>query len=119
MDFLGQMRFICFIFFSQEITLQQIMSQIANVKKDMIILEKSEFSALRSENEVKLKSHSHIYQVLFLLGYGGYNACTQKCTKKCTPQMKKWSLTGTPRPAVTHSSHSSTTKITVATLHGH
>ncbi|KAK2113026.1 Mitochondrial calcium uniporter regulator 1, partial [Saguinus oedipus] len=35
----------------QEITLQQIMSQIANVKKDMIILEKSEFSALRAENE--------------------------------------------------------------------
>ncbi|XP_075388572.1 mitochondrial calcium uniporter regulator 1 isoform X2 [Tenrec ecaudatus] len=40
----------------QEITLQQIMSQISNVKKDMIILEKSEFSALRSENEkIKLE----------------------------------------------------------------
>ncbi|KAM5322500.1 mitochondrial calcium uniporter regulator 1 isoform 2-T2 [Glossophaga mutica] len=40
----------------QEITLQQIMSQIASVKKDMIILEKSEFSALRAENEkVKLE----------------------------------------------------------------
>ncbi|XP_065768371.1 mitochondrial calcium uniporter regulator 1 isoform X3 [Muntiacus reevesi] len=40
----------------QEITLQQVMSQIANVKKDMIILEKSEFSALRSENEkIKLE----------------------------------------------------------------
>uniref|UniRef100_A0A4W3IUI2 Mitochondrial calcium uniporter regulator 1 n=1 Tax=Callorhinchus milii TaxID=7868 RepID=A0A4W3IUI2_CALMI len=35
----------------QEIMLQQIMSQIAGVKKDMIILEKSEFSALRAENE--------------------------------------------------------------------
>lgn len=34
------------------------MSQIASVKKDMIILEKSEFSALRAENEVKLSSHS-------------------------------------------------------------
>jgi len=43
----------------QEITVQQIMSQIASVKKDMIILEKSEFSALRAENEVKLKSHSY------------------------------------------------------------
>ncbi|KAL4675759.1 hypothetical protein H8959_009904 [Pygathrix nigripes] len=42
----------------QEITFQQIMSQIANVKKDMIILEKSEFSALRAENEkVKLELH--------------------------------------------------------------
>ncbi|KAM9667034.1 ran-binding protein 9 isoform 7-T7 [Trichechus inunguis] len=40
----------------QEITLQQIMSQIANVKKDMIILEKSGFSALRAENEkIKLE----------------------------------------------------------------
>ncbi|XP_053570735.1 mitochondrial calcium uniporter regulator 1 isoform X2 [Bombina bombina] len=35
----------------QEISLQQVMSQIASVKKDMIILEKSEFSALRTENE--------------------------------------------------------------------
>nr|XP_019598561.1 PREDICTED: mitochondrial calcium uniporter regulator 1 [Rhinolophus sinicus] len=42
----------------QEITLQQIMSQIANVRKDMIILEKSEFSALRGENEkIKLELH--------------------------------------------------------------
>ncbi|XP_029004415.1 mitochondrial calcium uniporter regulator 1 [Betta splendens] len=38
----------------QEIMLQRIMSQIAAVKKDMIILEKSEFSALLAENE-KLK----------------------------------------------------------------
>jgi len=30
------------------------MSHIGGVKKDMIILEKSEFSALCSENEVKL-----------------------------------------------------------------
>ncbi|XP_049739985.1 mitochondrial calcium uniporter regulator 1 isoform X2 [Elephas maximus indicus] len=40
----------------QEITLQQVMSQIASVKKDMIILEKSEFSTLRAENEkIKLE----------------------------------------------------------------
>ncbi|PKK33777.1 mitochondrial calcium uniporter regulator 1, transcript variant X1, partial [Columba livia] len=38
----------------KEIALQQVMSHIGGVKKDMIILEKSEFSALRSENE-KLK----------------------------------------------------------------
>ncbi|XP_061569684.1 mitochondrial calcium uniporter regulator 1 [Cololabis saira] len=38
----------------QEIMLQQIMSKIASVKKDMIILEKSEFSTLLAENE-KLK----------------------------------------------------------------
>ncbi|XP_039983300.1 mitochondrial calcium uniporter regulator 1 isoform X2 [Xiphias gladius] len=38
----------------QEIMLQRVMSQIAAVKKDMIILEKSEFSTLLAENE-KLK----------------------------------------------------------------
>ncbi|CAJ0939848.1 unnamed protein product [Ranitomeya imitator] len=38
-----------------EISLQQVMSHIASTKKDMIILEKSEFSALRTENE-RLKS---------------------------------------------------------------
>ncbi|XP_053915149.1 mitochondrial calcium uniporter regulator 1 isoform X2 [Cuculus canorus] len=40
----------------QEIALQQVMSHIGGVKKDMIILEKSEFSALLSENEkIKLE----------------------------------------------------------------
>uniref|UniRef100_A0A7N9CKJ5 Mitochondrial calcium uniporter regulator 1 n=1 Tax=Macaca fascicularis TaxID=9541 RepID=A0A7N9CKJ5_MACFA len=49
----------------QEITFQQIMSQIANVKKDMIILEKSEFSALRAENEkIKLELHQLKQQVM-------------------------------------------------------
>ncbi|XP_068200002.1 mitochondrial calcium uniporter regulator 1 [Antennarius striatus] len=38
----------------QEIMLQRVMSQIASVKKDMVILEKSEFSTLLTENE-KLK----------------------------------------------------------------
>ncbi|XP_058523870.1 mitochondrial calcium uniporter regulator 1 isoform X1 [Ochotona princeps] len=48
----------------QEITLQQIMSKIAAVKKDMIILEKSEFSALRAENEkIKLELHQLKQQV--------------------------------------------------------
>ncbi|KAK0144657.1 Mitochondrial calcium uniporter regulator 1 [Merluccius polli] len=40
----------------QEIMLQRVMSQIAAVKKDMIILEKSEFSSLLAENE-KVKIH--------------------------------------------------------------
>ncbi|XP_057680484.1 mitochondrial calcium uniporter regulator 1 [Corythoichthys intestinalis] len=38
----------------QEIMMQRVMSQIAALKKDMIILEKSEFSTLLAENE-KLK----------------------------------------------------------------
>lgn len=33
--------------------LQKVMSHIAAVKKDMIILEKSEFSTLLAENEVR------------------------------------------------------------------
>ncbi|XP_028909219.1 mitochondrial calcium uniporter regulator 1 [Ornithorhynchus anatinus] len=49
----------------QEITLQQIMSQIAGVKKDMIILEKSEFSTLRAENEkIKLELQQLKQQVM-------------------------------------------------------
>lgn len=36
------------------------MSNIANVKKDMVILEKSEFSALRAENEVKPLCYANI-----------------------------------------------------------
>ncbi|XP_063521897.1 mitochondrial calcium uniporter regulator 1 isoform X2 [Pongo pygmaeus] len=52
----------------QEITFQQVMSQIANVKKDMIILEKSEFSALRAENEkIKLELHQLKQQVMYSL----------------------------------------------------
>uniref|UniRef100_H3CTL9 Mitochondrial calcium uniporter regulator 1 n=1 Tax=Tetraodon nigroviridis TaxID=99883 RepID=H3CTL9_TETNG len=47
----------------QEIMFQRVMSQITAVKKDMVILEKSEFSALLAENEklkiqiLKLKDH--------------------------------------------------------------
>ncbi|NWX72128.1 MCUR1 regulator, partial [Alca torda] len=49
----------------QEIALQQVMSHIGGVKKDMIILEKSEFSALRSENEkIKLELQQIKKQVL-------------------------------------------------------
>ncbi|KAM4606093.1 mitochondrial calcium uniporter regulator 1 isoform 2-T2 [Polymixia lowei] len=39
------------IYNDMEIMLQRVMSQIATVKKDMIILEKSEFSTLLAENE--------------------------------------------------------------------
>lgn len=42
------------MWFCQEIMLQRVMSQIAAVKKDMIILEKSEFSTLLAENEVSV-----------------------------------------------------------------
>lgn len=36
---------------NQEITVQQIMSSIQSLKKDMVILEKTEFTLLRSESE--------------------------------------------------------------------
>uniref|UniRef100_A0A665WSJ9 Mitochondrial calcium uniporter regulator 1 n=1 Tax=Echeneis naucrates TaxID=173247 RepID=A0A665WSJ9_ECHNA len=45
----------------QEIMLQHVMSQIAAVKKDMIILEKSEFSTLLAENEVRGFVRSMLY----------------------------------------------------------
>ncbi|KAL8182473.1 UNVERIFIED_CONTAM: Mitochondrial calcium uniporter regulator 1 [Gekko kuhli] len=49
----------------QEIALQQIMSHIGVLKKDMIILEKSEFSALRAENEkIKLELQQLKKQVM-------------------------------------------------------
>lgn len=35
----------------QEITIQQIMAHLDSIRKDMVILEKSEFSTLRAENE--------------------------------------------------------------------
>ncbi|XP_063768181.1 mitochondrial calcium uniporter regulator 1 [Eleginops maclovinus] len=44
----------------QEIMLQRVMSQIASVKKDMIILEKSEFSTLLAENEKVRNQLLHI-----------------------------------------------------------
>ncbi len=43
------------IFVTKELAIQQVMIHIGSLKKDMIILEKSEFSALRNENEVRLK----------------------------------------------------------------
>ncbi|XP_048363540.1 mitochondrial calcium uniporter regulator 1 isoform X2 [Sphaerodactylus townsendi] len=52
----------------QEIALQQIMSHIDVLKKDMIILEKSEFSTLRSENEkIQLELQQLKKQVMYSL----------------------------------------------------
>lgn len=45
----------------QDLAIQQVMIHIGSLKKDMIILEKSEFSALRQENEVKMGSISKNY----------------------------------------------------------
>ncbi|XP_053790771.1 coiled-coil domain-containing protein 90B, mitochondrial isoform X3 [Vidua chalybeata] len=39
------------LYFSKEITLQQIMAHLDSIRKDMVILEKSEFANLRAENE--------------------------------------------------------------------
>lgn len=48
----------------QEIMLQKIMSHIAAVKKDMIILEKSEFSALLAENDVSAVFYLFLYHLM-------------------------------------------------------
>ncbi|XP_056289965.1 mitochondrial calcium uniporter regulator 1 isoform X1 [Pseudoliparis swirei] len=47
---------------AEEIMLQHVMSQIAAVKKDMVILEKSEFTTLLAEYE-KLKIHIFLFKV--------------------------------------------------------
>lgn len=44
----------------QEITVQQLMSHISSVKKDMVILEKSEFTMIRNDTE---KQSIHIKQL--------------------------------------------------------
>lgn len=55
--------------------LQRVMSQIASVKKDMIILEKSEFSTLLAENEVSvviIRSFPRLsYVTIYLNGVAG------------------------------------------------
>lgn len=43
-----------FIFWLQDIMREQVMSHVAALRKDMVILEKSELSDLRNEND-KLK----------------------------------------------------------------
>ncbi len=47
--------------------LQKVMSHITAVKKDMIILEKSEFSALLAENEVRLCRMIYYHHPLCIL----------------------------------------------------
>lgn len=49
--------------------LQRVMSQIAAVKKDMIILEKSEFSTLLAENEVRVFINPNIFVALHLRAF--------------------------------------------------
>lgn len=48
----------------QEITLQQIMAHLDSIRKDMVILEKSEFATLRSENEKMKIEIGHVRQHL-------------------------------------------------------
>ncbi|KAM4797126.1 coiled-coil domain-containing protein 90B, mitochondrial [Rhinophrynus dorsalis] len=48
----------------QEITLQQIMAHLDSIRKDMVILEKSEFATLRAENEKMKIELEHVKQHL-------------------------------------------------------
>ncbi|XP_043927088.1 coiled-coil domain-containing protein 90B, mitochondrial isoform X2 [Protopterus annectens] len=48
----------------QEITLQQIMAHLDAIRKDMVILEKSEFAYLRAENEKMKVELEHVKQQL-------------------------------------------------------
>ncbi|XP_068122803.1 coiled-coil domain-containing protein 90B, mitochondrial [Hyperolius riggenbachi] len=48
----------------QEITVQQIMAHLDSIRKDMVILEKSEFATLRAENEKMKIELEHVKQHL-------------------------------------------------------
>lgn len=48
----------------QEITVQQIMAHLDSIRKDMVILEKSEFATLRAENEKMKIELDHVKQHL-------------------------------------------------------
>ena len=48
--------------------MQQVMSHISAIKKDMIVLEKSEFSTLRHEYEVR---HMYQFKPVKLLNWDG------------------------------------------------
>ncbi|XP_066555478.1 coiled-coil domain-containing protein 90B, mitochondrial isoform X3 [Amia ocellicauda] len=63
----------------QEIALQQIMSHLDSIRKDMVILEKSEFSNLRAENE---KMKTELQQVKQQLINTDVERSTLEATKK-------------------------------------
>ncbi|KAJ3589426.1 hypothetical protein NHX12_010271 [Muraenolepis orangiensis] len=44
----------------QEVALQQILAHLDSIRKDMVILEKSEFANLRSENEKMKRELGHL-----------------------------------------------------------
>lgn len=46
--------------------IQQVMIHIGSLKKDMIILEKSEFYALRNENEVIFNENWFFFQFIII-----------------------------------------------------
>ncbi|XP_072257693.1 coiled-coil domain-containing protein 90B, mitochondrial [Pyxicephalus adspersus] len=48
----------------QEITIQQVMAHLDSIRKDMVILEKSEFATLRAENEKMKIELEHVKQQL-------------------------------------------------------
>lgn len=55
--------------FSKEITLQQIMAHLDSIRKDMVILEKSEFANLRAENEVLIHIFIKQFNCVFVAFY--------------------------------------------------
>lgn len=66
-------------YFSKEITLQQIMAHLDSIRKDMVILEKSEFANLRAENEVLM----HIFIQQFSCSVCCILPDVQFCGTKC------------------------------------
>ena len=70
------MRILYFIYVSsQEITVQQLMAHISAVKKDMVILEKSEFTMIRNDTEVSL-DQALSYKTFFMLNSSEHEIST-------------------------------------------
>ncbi|XP_037656151.1 coiled-coil domain-containing protein 90B, mitochondrial-like isoform X2 [Choloepus didactylus] len=69
----------------QEITVQQLMAHLDSIRKDMVILEKSEFANLRAENEkMKIELDQVKHQLMFTDQEKKLMETTTEFTKKDT-----------------------------------
>ncbi|XP_023254461.1 coiled-coil domain-containing protein 90B, mitochondrial-like, partial [Seriola lalandi dorsalis] len=75
----------------QEIAVQQIMAHLDSIRKDMVILEKSEFANLRSENSVPVNIYISVFPLL--ISEGDVSSCQSELVCVCfcqfTEQEKK------------------------------
>ncbi|KAH3755365.1 hypothetical protein DPMN_190058 [Dreissena polymorpha] len=71
----------CFLF-PKEIKSQQLLAQISAVQKDMIILEKSEFTMIRNETEVCMEIRSNETEVCMEIRSNETEVCMEICSNE-------------------------------------